>query len=109
MNMNSCLDDNWQGTQKYWKKTCPCANLDTKNPTELNLGSNPNRRGGMTVTDSSWKVSVAGKQNRVKHLQIGILHVGSMCECMKNLCWVAEMDEERKSEKERERENCNKS
>jgi hypothetical protein len=41
----------WQGKPKYSEKTCPSATLSTTNPTWLNPGPNPGRRGGKAVTN----------------------------------------------------------
>jgi hypothetical protein len=42
---------NWQGKPKYSDKTCPSAILSTTNPTWLDPGLNPGRRGGKPATN----------------------------------------------------------
>jgi hypothetical protein len=44
-------DENWKGKPKYSKKTCSSATLSTTNPTWLDLGSNPGRRGEKPTTN----------------------------------------------------------
>jgi hypothetical protein len=39
-------NEDWQRKPKYSEKTRPSATLSTKNPTWIDLGSNPGRRGG---------------------------------------------------------------
>jgi hypothetical protein len=39
-------NEDWQGKPKYSDKTCPSATLSTTNPTWLDPGLNPGRRGG---------------------------------------------------------------
>jgi hypothetical protein len=41
----------WQGKPKYSEKTCPSATLCTTNPTWLDPGLNPGRRGGKPATN----------------------------------------------------------
>jgi hypothetical protein len=43
-------NENWQGKPKYSAKTCPSATLSTTNPTRLDPGLNPGRRGGKPAT-----------------------------------------------------------
>jgi hypothetical protein len=45
------MNENWQGKSKYSEKTCPSATLSTTNPTWLDPGLNPGRRGGKPATD----------------------------------------------------------
>jgi hypothetical protein len=44
-------NEDWQGKPKYSEKTYPNATLSTTNPTWLDPGSNPGRRGGKPVTN----------------------------------------------------------
>jgi hypothetical protein len=44
-------NNDWQGTPKYSEKTCPSATLSTTNPTWLDPGLNPGRRGGKPATN----------------------------------------------------------
>jgi hypothetical protein len=44
--------ENWQGKPKYSEETCPNATLSIKNPTWLDLGSNPGSRDGKPATNS---------------------------------------------------------
>jgi hypothetical protein len=44
-------NEDWQGKPKYSKKTCPSATLSTTNPTSLDPGLNPGRRGGKPATN----------------------------------------------------------
>jgi hypothetical protein len=41
----------WQRKPKFSEKTCPSATLSTTNPTWLDPGSNPGRRGGNPATN----------------------------------------------------------
>jgi hypothetical protein len=41
----------WQKKPKYSEKTCPSATLSTTNPTRLDPGLNPGRRGGKPATN----------------------------------------------------------
>jgi hypothetical protein len=43
--------EDWQGKPKYSEKTCPSATLSTTNPTRLDPGLNPGRRGGKPATN----------------------------------------------------------
>jgi hypothetical protein len=45
------LNEDWQGKPKYSEKTCPSATLSTTDPTWLDLGLNPGRRGGKPATN----------------------------------------------------------
>jgi hypothetical protein len=47
---SSRWNENWQEKPKYSEKTCPIATLST-NPTWLDQGSNPGRRGGKPETN----------------------------------------------------------
>jgi hypothetical protein len=44
-------NEDWQGKLKYSEKTCPSATLSTTNPTWLDPGLNPDRRGGKPATN----------------------------------------------------------
>jgi hypothetical protein len=44
-------NEDWQGKPKYSEKTCPSATLSTTNPTWLDPGLNPGRRGGKPATN----------------------------------------------------------
>jgi hypothetical protein len=44
-------NEDWQGKPKYSEKTCPSATFSTTNPTWLDPGSNPGRRGGKPATN----------------------------------------------------------
>jgi hypothetical protein len=44
-------NEDWQGKPKYSEKTWPSATLSTINPTCLDPGSNPGRRGGKSATN----------------------------------------------------------
>jgi hypothetical protein len=44
-------NEDWQGKPKYSEKTCPSDTLSTTNPTWLDPGSNPGRRGGKPATN----------------------------------------------------------
>jgi hypothetical protein len=44
-------NENWQGRQKYWEKTCPNATLSTTNPTWSDVGSSPDHRCGKPATN----------------------------------------------------------
>jgi hypothetical protein len=44
-------NEDWQGNPKDSEKTCPSATLSTTNPTWLDPGSNPGRRGGKPATN----------------------------------------------------------
>jgi hypothetical protein len=44
-------NEDWQGKPKFSEKTCPSATLSTKNPTSLDPGLNPGRRGGKPATN----------------------------------------------------------
>jgi hypothetical protein len=44
-------DADWQGKPKYSEKTCPSDTLSTTNPTRLDPGLNPGRRGGKPATN----------------------------------------------------------
>jgi hypothetical protein len=44
-------NENWQTIPKYSEKTSLSATLSTTNPTRLDLGSNPDRRGGKSGTN----------------------------------------------------------
>jgi hypothetical protein len=48
---SSWWNENWQGKQKYSKKTCPNATLSTTNCSWLDEGSNPRGRGGKPPTN----------------------------------------------------------
>jgi hypothetical protein len=48
---SSRWNENRQGKPKYLEKICPSATLSTTNPTWLDLGSNPDRRGGKPATN----------------------------------------------------------
>jgi hypothetical protein len=48
---SSRWNENWQGRQKYWEKTCLSATLSTTNPKWPDLGSNPGPRGGKPATN----------------------------------------------------------
>jgi hypothetical protein len=41
----------WQGKPKYWEETCPSAAMCTPDPTRLEPGSNPGRRGAKPATN----------------------------------------------------------
>jgi hypothetical protein len=43
--------NDWQGKPKYSEETCPSAALSTPNPTWLDQGSNPGRRGEKLTTN----------------------------------------------------------
>jgi hypothetical protein len=43
--------EDWQRKPKYSEKTCPSATLSTTNPTWLDPGLNPDRRGGKSATN----------------------------------------------------------
>jgi hypothetical protein len=44
-------NEDWQGKSKISEKTCPSAILSTTNPTRLDPGLNPGRRGGKPATN----------------------------------------------------------
>jgi hypothetical protein len=44
-------NEDWQGKPKYSEKTCPSATLPTTNPTWLDPGLNPGRRGGKPASN----------------------------------------------------------
>jgi hypothetical protein len=44
-------NEDWQGKTKYSKKTCPIVTFSTTNPTWLDPGLNPGRRGGKPATN----------------------------------------------------------
>jgi hypothetical protein len=44
-------NEDWQGKPKYSEKACPSATLSTTNPTSLDPGLNPGRRGGKPPTN----------------------------------------------------------
>jgi hypothetical protein len=44
-------NEDWQRKPKYSEKTCPSAILSTTNPTWLDTGLNPGRRGGKPATN----------------------------------------------------------
>jgi hypothetical protein len=44
-------NEDWQGKPKYSEKTCPSVTFSTTNPTWLDPGSNPGRRGGKPATN----------------------------------------------------------
>jgi hypothetical protein len=44
-------NEDWQGKPKYSEKTCPNVTLSTTNPTCLDPGLNPGRRGGKPATN----------------------------------------------------------
>jgi hypothetical protein len=48
---NSRWNENWQGKPKYSEEICPSATLSTTNPAWLDLGSNPDGRGGKPATN----------------------------------------------------------
>jgi hypothetical protein len=49
---NNWWNANWQGKPKYLEKTRPSSTRSTTNPTWLDLGSNPGRRGGKPADNS---------------------------------------------------------
>jgi hypothetical protein len=48
---SSQWNENWQEKPKYSEKTCSSATLSTTDSTWLDLGSNPDRRGGKRATN----------------------------------------------------------
>jgi hypothetical protein len=44
-------NEDWQGKPKYSETTCPSAILSTTNPTIIDPGLNPGRRGGKPATN----------------------------------------------------------
>jgi hypothetical protein len=44
-------NESWQGKPQYSEKTCPITTLSTTNPTWLDPGLNPDRRGGKPATN----------------------------------------------------------
>jgi hypothetical protein len=66
----------WQRKQKYSEKTCPSATLSTTNPTWLDPGDNPGRRGGKPANNrlsygavSSWKDNETYSRVQIKRKQ----------------------------------------